>query len=84
MEGVPEGEAVGLRVRAQSENPHVSRKGAANMGHPVRRDPFGGVCWLLVGEDDSPMDKRREFLLRLGVLFVALILMSSAMAAFFG
>jgi hypothetical protein len=30
------------------------------------------------------MDKRREFWLRFGVLFVALILMSSAMAAFFG
>jgi len=28
------------------------------------------------------MDKRREFWLRFGVLFVALILMSSAMAAF--
>jgi hypothetical protein len=30
------------------------------------------------------MDKRREFWLRLGVLVVALILMSSAVAAFFG
>jgi hypothetical protein len=30
------------------------------------------------------MDKTREFWLRLGVLVVALILMSSAVAAFFG
>jgi hypothetical protein len=42
------------------------------------------VCWLLVWEDDFAMDKAHEFWLRLGVIVGGLILMSSAMAAFFG
>jgi hypothetical protein len=29
---------------AQRDHPHLSRKSAAKMGHPVRHDPFG-ECW---------------------------------------
>jgi len=50
----------------------------------ARYDPFGGVRgvqWIL---HHRGMDKTREFWLRLGVIVGALILMSSAMVAFFG
>jgi hypothetical protein len=35
------------------------------------------------GEDDHPMEKRRDLWLRLAVIGGALILMSSSLAAFF-
>jgi hypothetical protein len=35
------------------------------------------------GEDDLPVEKRRDFWLRLAVIGGALILMSSSLAAFF-
>ena len=48
-----------------------------------RYDPFGGVHGMLLVLHPWCMDKSREFWLRLGVIVGALILMSSAMAAFF-
>jgi hypothetical protein len=61
----------------------VAKMGTRFMGLD-RDDPFGGVRWLLVGDDDYGVEKTREFWLMLGVIGGALILMSSAMAAFSG
>ena len=55
----------------QSESHQMTRSPAYD-----RYDPFGGVRWDWFGEDDSGMDKTREFWLRLGVIGSALVLMS--------
>ena len=47
-------------------------------------DPFRGVRVVSLVLHDHGMDKTGEFWLRLGVIAGALILMSSAMVAFFG
>lgn len=52
--------------------------------HLARYDTFGGVRWVQCVLHHWGMDKTREFWLRLGVIGGALILMSSAVVAFFG